>query len=567
MGFFDLNIPYLESDRHVTDKSALKGRRLKLVLKAMELGFTGVAYNLTLRGVMSDSDRCSTTLFPLAKLGASSSSSFVAAVKFHRELLNVPVSSPFRQYTRLTVIVDSPAQASALNSGNPVLKSYDIVAVRPMNQNAFDQACQTSEVDMIAIEFSDKLPFRLKQPMVKAAVKRGVYFEITYSGLISDAQSRRQIIANCKLLVDWTRGQNLIISSAASSATELRGPHDAANLLSLVGLPIERAKAAISKNCRSLLANTLKKRRFYKEAIKVERMPSAGEVKFSQSAFDEWDPISSGEGDLLLDEMEKSFAISNSVKGVLKTVDFSSNLNGLPAHGLQIKDLIGVNTSLEQSTTDNSIPTPTAMEIVETTAKSSTRNPNNSTELKAELMASDVSGGNDISGDSQVRTIDINAPITDDRASEKFPNVSYKSSSSANVGNHREDSIYEVEAVAPGNTQNKFDIKNEEGRTFTAPDTSSHEVCVAREQCGTNNEATDMIIDRPLNLKADSSEQILHGIIEDRSGTDVTSNCRQGSRKFHTGRDRRKRSSAHKPFLFPFKLGLSKKKTRKLKRQ
>ena len=146
MGFFDLNIPYYESDRNiVTDKKALKAIRLKLIIKAMELGYTGIAYNRTFRGVMSESDRCCIPLFPLSsvlKLAPSLSS----AVEFHRKLLNVPVSAPFRQYTRLTVVVDSSSQASALNSGNPILKSYDIVAVRPLNQQAFEQACQVSEV-------------------------------------------------------------------------------------------------------------------------------------------------------------------------------------------------------------------------------------------------------------------------------------------------------------------------------------------------------------------------------------------------------------------------------------
>lgn len=248
MGFFDLNIPYYESDRNiVTDKKALKAIRLKLIIKAMELGYTGIAYNRTFRGVMSESDRCCIPLFPLSsvlKLAPSLSS----AVEFHRKLLNVPVSAPFRQYTRLTVVVDSSSQASALNSGNPILKSYDIVAVRPLNQQAFEQACQVSEVDIIAIHFSDKLPFRLKQSMVKAAIQRGVYFEITYSSLILDAQMRRQTISNAKLLVDWTRGKNLLFSSAAPSVTELRGPYDVANLASLLGLQLERAKAALSKN-------------------------------------------------------------------------------------------------------------------------------------------------------------------------------------------------------------------------------------------------------------------------------------------------------------------------------
>ena len=68
------------------------------------------------------------------------------------------------------MILESKAQCLALNSGNPVLKSYDIVAVRPMNQYAFDQACAKAEVDVISIDFSN-LQFRLMHPLVKAAVK------------------------------------------------------------------------------------------------------------------------------------------------------------------------------------------------------------------------------------------------------------------------------------------------------------------------------------------------------------------------------------------------------------
>lgn len=50
--------------------------------------------------------------------------------------------------------------------------------------------------------------------------------------------------------MDWTHGKNLIVSSAAASVNEIRGPCDVANLLSLLGVPMERAKASISKNCR-----------------------------------------------------------------------------------------------------------------------------------------------------------------------------------------------------------------------------------------------------------------------------------------------------------------------------
>jgi ribonuclease P/MRP protein subunit RPP1 len=53
------------------------------------------------------------------------------------------------------------------------------------------------------------------------------------------------------MLADWTRGKNLIVSSGASNVNEVRGPNDVANLISfLLGLSKERAKAAISDNCR-----------------------------------------------------------------------------------------------------------------------------------------------------------------------------------------------------------------------------------------------------------------------------------------------------------------------------
>lgn len=319
------------------------------MVKAMELGYSGVAYNRKIKGVMSDSDSCSIpplSLSSLLKLAPSLSSS----VRFHRSLLGVPLSSPFRQYTRLTVAVDSSPQASALNSGNPVLKSYDLVAVRPLNQNAFDQACQVSEVDLIAIDFSEKLPFRLKLPMVKAAIKRGVYFEITYSNLISDVQSRKQVISNAKLLVDWTRGNNLIFSSAAPSVNELRGPYDVANLSSLLGLSMERAKVAISKNCRSLIANALRKKQFYKEAIRVELIPSSefdSNEPWSGNGL-KWDPISSGEGDLLLDDMAKSFSAAGKVSKTVKAIDFASIVDNMPSHGLQLKDLLSGTKSVLQ---------------------------------------------------------------------------------------------------------------------------------------------------------------------------------------------------------------------------
>ncbi|KAL3755735.1 hypothetical protein ACJRO7_002740 [Eucalyptus globulus] len=163
---------------------------------------------------------------------------------------------------------------------------------------------------------------------------------------------RRQVISTAKLLVDWTRGKNLIITSAASSVNEIRGPCDVANVLSLLGISMEQGKASISKNCRVLIANALKKKKFFKEAIRVEAMPSSerlGSEELWSGDLLKWDPLSSGDGDILLDDLKKSFSISNKVSGTVKAIDFNSIINSMSSEGFQVKDLTHGNKAAELS--------------------------------------------------------------------------------------------------------------------------------------------------------------------------------------------------------------------------
>lgn len=98
----------------------------------------------------------------------------------------------------------------------------------------------------------------------------------------------------------------------------------------------------------------LRKKHFHKEAVKVEAIPSGEPAETAFNDWLNWDPISSGEGDLLLDDMEKSFSIPKTVKENVKSIDFTSNMNGLPVHGLQIKDLIyGSGATVGPTDTDN----------------------------------------------------------------------------------------------------------------------------------------------------------------------------------------------------------------------
>ncbi|CAM0874278.1 unnamed protein product [Alopecurus aequalis] len=261
--------------------------RLLAAARALELGYAAVALDHPHRGLLADADRCRTSPFP-----ALSSLPLPFSASLHRSRNGSPTDEPFRQYTRITLSLDSPAAAaSALApSAARLLRTYDIVAARPLTQAALDHLCQSAtEIDVISIDFSHKLPFRLRLPIIKLALQRGIHFEIAYSPLIDDVNSRRQVLAEAKLLVDWTKGKNLIISSAAHNANEIRGPYDVINLCAyLLGLSIQRAKAAMSVNCRSLISKAMRKKYFYKETIKIDRLLPNEQLDSTKYKLGDW---------------------------------------------------------------------------------------------------------------------------------------------------------------------------------------------------------------------------------------------------------------------------------------
>ena len=96
---------------------------------------------------------------------------------------------------------------------------------------------------------------------MRAAVARGVLFELCYSGMLREPASRRQFLANASALVRATGGDALLLSSGALLAFDLRGPHDVANLGSLFGLSREAAeRAALGCAAHSVRLHALQRR-------------------------------------------------------------------------------------------------------------------------------------------------------------------------------------------------------------------------------------------------------------------------------------------------------------------
>ncbi|KAI5079925.1 hypothetical protein GOP47_0005404 [Adiantum capillus-veneris] len=230
---------------------------------------------------------------------------------------------------------------------NPVLRSYDMVAIQPTSQKVFDQACTHLEVDLITLDFLHRLPIRLKPSSVQAALERGVFFEVSYSGAFQDVRARRELFANAQTLQGLTRGKNIILTSGAGNSMDLRGPNDVANMATLFGLSREAAKHSVSKNCEDAIVRGLERKRTYKSTVIVERVP-AWELSGSEESWFEvpkaWDPMSNAriESDFLLPEKTLNIGAlqdDSSVELIEKQPGKSTHSGLINQAGLQIGSL------------------------------------------------------------------------------------------------------------------------------------------------------------------------------------------------------------------------------------
>ncbi|CAG8482967.1 1548_t:CDS:2 [Ambispora gerdemannii] len=247
--FYDLNIVY-----PVTQSNLNTGMNPQV--EPRKIGYQVVAYNYIVSGKKS-----AKMANPIKKIEAYDIHA-TASVPSSSSLLNNKKSLAIQQLTRLTVIIDDPSQ-----NYNIIISTYDVLAVQPMNEKLFQTACNNYDVDIISLELGTRLPFYLKHGTLAKAIERGIYFEICYAPAIRDSTSRRHLISNAQNLVRVTRGKNLIISSGAQKAMELRGPYDIVNLGTIMGMNQEVSKDCISTNCRAVLYRAMTRRDIHKSVI------------------------------------------------------------------------------------------------------------------------------------------------------------------------------------------------------------------------------------------------------------------------------------------------------------
>lgn len=154
------------------------------------------------------------------------------------------------QLSRLTLILDNDAMIKSgtgfVTSNSQALQQYDILAVTPLTETAFQHACITMSelkpfsIDIISLDLASapRLPFYLKRSTVGAALANGVVFEIAYGPAVGSSQrddqdlttARRNLFSGAREILRVTNGKGVILSSAAADVMGLRGPYDVMNL-------------------------------------------------------------------------------------------------------------------------------------------------------------------------------------------------------------------------------------------------------------------------------------------------------------------------------------------------
>ncbi|ORY94374.1 RNase P subunit p30-domain-containing protein [Syncephalastrum racemosum] len=249
--YYDLNIPYpREPEREDLDRLNAILERVQSIQRAT------IALNLTINEPFTRQ-----SVEPLQSIRTST----------YKDI---------KQLRRVTVFVQDAKKNLQLVYTNPAHPHVDILAVRPANADICRHACQTYDIDLISLDCTNKFQIP-NHASFGVAKSRGIFFEICYGQIWrphTDKEGFREtnFFGNVKRLVETSRGENLIFSSEALKALDIRRPSDLKMLGIMFGLTERQVEAATSYNYRRLL-----------NKAETRRATVLGAVRFDPIAADE----------------------------------------------------------------------------------------------------------------------------------------------------------------------------------------------------------------------------------------------------------------------------------------
>lgn len=110
------------------------------------------------------------------------------------------------------------------------------------------------------------MPFIPKLHIIKLLIDKGIHIEINYADALTDPVRRRNFISNASILINLTKGKNIIISSDADYWLYHRSPYDLVAIGITLGMKKDAATKAVTENPLNVIKHS-KYRKAYKGTI------------------------------------------------------------------------------------------------------------------------------------------------------------------------------------------------------------------------------------------------------------------------------------------------------------
>ncbi|XP_037068300.1 ribonuclease P protein subunit p30-like isoform X1 [Pollicipes pollicipes] len=249
-GFFDLNI----------SSSVQSGTKLQNVLdRAAMLGYTTVAVNVTVN--LDELESVTSKKKKIRKGARAADTPLTDGFPDPNEIqFSAPVCSgtgrKLRVLKRVTLAFSGQGDMSRIGRSTN-LKRFDLLAVQPITQAAFNLACQTLPIDIISIDPLSFRGFMLSRKLSGLASRRGIALELVYAPALSAGAGRRQLLLTALTVTNVTGGKNVLVSSGANHEHQLRGPYDVPSVAQLMGLSAAAAKASVSSLPKSTVTHAV----------------------------------------------------------------------------------------------------------------------------------------------------------------------------------------------------------------------------------------------------------------------------------------------------------------------
>ncbi|XP_067622787.1 ribonuclease P protein subunit p30 [Eurosta solidaginis] len=255
--FYDFCIPYQDNEKVM----------LEILKEACSMGYKTIAIERVYDHSKRDATKRAADIFPAP-----------VTLKY----LEDEFGDQVRILQRLTIMyVDVGVAHAMTNSQN--LKKYNLIAGQPKTDAALTHCCTSFAGDLVTFDTEAGVKLLVNRKAYQIGVKRGLYFEIKYGPALRDSSVRKDMIKLAHNYCVRGKSKNIIFSSGATNAFELRGPYDVANLSYIFGLSEDQGKNAVNKVCRHLFLKA-ESRRIGKTIMFIK---AAGPIVFSETSDEE----------------------------------------------------------------------------------------------------------------------------------------------------------------------------------------------------------------------------------------------------------------------------------------